>query len=150
MNNFGTLSISFSIIVATSKVVTSQDKVTRDTFFFCSSTCVPTSWTFSSLCIFLCRSQWTRSLKRRPWSLGCCDRGFKSRFRHGCLSSYALCCVLVEAFVQRSPTECLNKIKKPQKLGSMFQLRTVYSFDLQQCGGFVHSVSSGISVSVCS
>jgi hypothetical protein len=31
------------------------------------------------------RSQWPRGLSRRCWSLGCWDRGFKSRSEHGCL-----------------------------------------------------------------
>jgi hypothetical protein len=44
----------------------------------------------------VCRSQWPRGLRRRPWSLGRWGRRFESRLRHGCLSSsfyVALLCV---------------------------------------------------------
>jgi len=39
------------------------------------------------------RSQSTSGLRQRPWLLGRWDRGFESRLRHGCLSSY-FCVVL--------------------------------------------------------
>jgi hypothetical protein len=33
------------------------------------------------------RSQWPCGPRRGSWPLGCWDRGFESRFGHGCLSS---------------------------------------------------------------
>jgi hypothetical protein len=39
------------------------------------------------------RSQWSRGLRRRPWSLGRWHSGFETRLRHGCLSSSS-CVVL--------------------------------------------------------
>jgi hypothetical protein len=37
------------------------------------------------------RSRWPRGLR----SLGCRDRGFESRWRHGCLSPVFICCVVL-------------------------------------------------------
>jgi hypothetical protein len=39
------------------------------------------------------RSQWPCGLRRGSWSVGCWDRGFESRSRHGCLSA-SFCVVL--------------------------------------------------------
>ena len=59
-------------------------------------------------------------------SLLCCDRGFESHRRHGCLSVVSVVCCQVEvsatdwSLVQRSPTECgvsLCVIKKPRNRG---------------------------------
>jgi hypothetical protein len=38
-------------------------------------------------------SQWPCGLKRGSWPVGCWDRGFESRSRHGCLSA-SFCVVL--------------------------------------------------------
>jgi hypothetical protein len=40
-----------------------------------------------------CRSQWPCGLRRGCWLVGCRDRGFESRSRHGCLSA-SFCVVL--------------------------------------------------------
>jgi hypothetical protein len=40
-----------------------------------------------------CRSQWPCGLRRGSWLVGCWDRGFESRSRHGCLSA-SFCVVL--------------------------------------------------------
>jgi hypothetical protein len=40
-----------------------------------------------------CRSQWPCGLRRGSWPVGCWDRGFESRSRHGCLSA-SFCVVL--------------------------------------------------------
>jgi hypothetical protein len=42
---------------------------------------------------YLCRSQWPCDLRRGSWPVGCWDRGFESRSRHGCLSA-SFCVVL--------------------------------------------------------
>jgi hypothetical protein len=39
------------------------------------------------------RSQWPCGLRRGSWPVGCWDRGFESRSRHGCLSA-SFCVVL--------------------------------------------------------
>jgi hypothetical protein len=39
------------------------------------------------------RSQWSCGLRRGSWPVGCWDRGFESRSRHGCLSA-SFCVVL--------------------------------------------------------
>jgi hypothetical protein len=39
------------------------------------------------------RSQWPCGLRRGSWPVGCWDRGFESRLRHGCLSA-SFCVVL--------------------------------------------------------
>jgi hypothetical protein len=39
------------------------------------------------------RSQWPCGLRRGSWPVGCWDRGFESRSRHGC-SSASFCVVL--------------------------------------------------------
>jgi hypothetical protein len=44
------------------------------------------------------RSQWPCGLRRGSWPVGCWDRGFESRSRHGCLSAsfcVVLCCVVL-------------------------------------------------------
>jgi hypothetical protein len=41
----------------------------------------------------LCRSQWPCGLRRGSWPVGCWDREFESRSRHGCLSA-SFCVVL--------------------------------------------------------
>jgi hypothetical protein len=63
-----------------------------------------------------CRSQWPCGLRRGFWPVGCWDRGFESRSRHGCLS--ASFCVVLPCAGKRpchgqitrpgSPTMCLN------------------------------------------
>jgi hypothetical protein len=40
-----------------------------------------------------CRSQWPCGLRRGSCPVGCWDRGFESRSRHGCLSA-SFCVVL--------------------------------------------------------
>jgi hypothetical protein len=40
-----------------------------------------------------CRSQWPCGLTRGSWPVGCWDREFESRLRHGCLSA-SFCVVL--------------------------------------------------------
>jgi hypothetical protein len=63
-------------------------------------------------------------VRLRP--LACCDRGFKSHWRHGCLFVVSVVCCQVEvsatdwSLVQRSPTDCgasLCVIKKSCKQG---------------------------------
>jgi hypothetical protein len=44
---------------------------------------------------YYCRSQWPCGLRHGSWSVGCWDRGFESRSRHGCLSFVFLCCVVL-------------------------------------------------------
>jgi hypothetical protein len=40
-----------------------------------------------------CRSQWPCGLRRGSWPVGCRDRGFESRLRHGCCPRLSvLCC----------------------------------------------------------
>jgi hypothetical protein len=40
-------------------------------------------------------SQWPCGLRRGSWPVGCWDRGFESRSRHGCLSLVFLHCVVL-------------------------------------------------------
>jgi hypothetical protein len=62
------------------------------------------------------RSQWPCGLRRGSRPVGCWDRGFESRSRHGCLSLVFLCCVVLcrsrpcDGLITRprSPTICLN------------------------------------------
>jgi hypothetical protein len=41
------------------------------------------------------RLQWPCGLRRGSWPVGCWDRGFESRSRHGCLRISVLCCVVL-------------------------------------------------------
>jgi hypothetical protein len=101
-------------------------KIQRE-FRFCSDIlflmiCIPSGVGLSGKIIkFLCRSQWSCGLRRGSWPVGCWDRGFESRSRHGCLSLVFLCCVFLcryrpcdELITRpRSPTVCLIFFKKP-------------------------------------
>jgi hypothetical protein len=51
------------------------------------------TYTFSSLGSLVVMNQWPCGLRRGSWPVGCWDRGFESRSRHGCLSA-SFCVVL--------------------------------------------------------
>jgi hypothetical protein len=75
---------------------------------FCLDSCLRETWWASdkrvvSKIVWVggnkCRSQWSCGLRRGSWPVGCWDRGFESRSRHGCLS--ASFCVVLLACVGR-------------------------------------------------